>query len=285
MEDRTARFGLDPFNGRAAALWQGTIISNENKDLRLVVSADCDLAPTKRSESFFYLDVLTTDVFSAKYATPDSARDRLETILEAAQELAANRNNAFQSVQPKILNDWLCNGERARWHRDLQGAHPAELDLLDALANAARIISSSTANRNAPPPTQVKLNSIYIACENSQQQKKITQINKKIREHLMSRLQSSRLDHFILPEMPGGLGTGHYVPFRSISAMDRDEVCEGRIELAEYPSKFYPIATCRPVLLQALLQRFSTYFMRIGFTDQFKTQQDQVAKAALENIK
>ncbi len=279
MEDRSSRFGLDPFSGRDTRLWQGTVISNHAKQLRLVVSADCDLAPTKRAGSFFYLDVLTAEAFVSAYAAPDSARDRLDVILDSAKEVAANRNPRFAAVSMQVFEEWLRNSDRERLTRDLKGAHPAELDLMQSLALASRTITHDT---SSGPKSG---NTIYVTCANAQQEKKTGQINRKLRELFQARLQSSRFDHFILPEMPGEPTGGHFVPFRSVREMKRYEVCENRMELADDPTKFYPVAVCRPVLLQALLQRFSTYFMRIGFTDQFKTQQDQVVVATLETVK
>ena len=59
MEDRTARFGVDPFKGQAMQIWQGTILEGGGGPLprrKLVISADCDLANDKGGGEFFALE-------------------------------------------------------------------------------------------------------------------------------------------------------------------------------------------------------------------------------------
>lgn len=288
MEDRAFRFGLDAFKGQELDIWQGTVITNSTEHPRLVLSADCDLLASKSGGIFFYLTVIPASIFVRDYALPDTIGGRTTLIHEAAKELVQTRNPAFTNVSSHVFTDWLHRHERNRWSKDLPGAHPAELDFLEALAKASRDV-------HGPAPTaqtediDVELieqpASPYIECKNPQQEKKVNALNKKIRELIQSRLQSSRFDHFILPEVPGAAGCGHYVPFRSIRAMQRSHVCSSRTEVIEYKDNFYPIATCRPILMQSLLQKFMTYFMRIGLTDHFKTQQDGVVNETLGGVK
>jgi hypothetical protein len=281
MEDRSTRFGLDPYMGQELSIWQGTVIANSKLNTRLVVSADCDLASDKSGGSFFFLDVVPASEFVRNYVIPDTLEARLEVVLDEAKNLVVQRNNAFSQVAPRVLFDWLTRGHRKRWLSDLPGAHPAEIDLLEALANASLQLDRSKQGSDVEEGAKNECRAVYLDCTNSQQQKKIDALNKKIKDLIQSRLQSTRLDHFILPDIPGISGSGHYVPFRSVQAMARDNVCNRRTELVEFREKYYPIATCRPVLLQSLLQKFMTYFMRIGFTDTFKSQQDRVVKETL----
>jgi hypothetical protein len=58
-----------------------------------------------------------------------------------------------------------------------------------------------------------------------------------------------------------------------------------RIDLVEQPTGYMPRATCRPILLQSLLQKMMTYFVRIGLTNSFKSEQEAVVKTLVESMR
>lgn len=285
MEDRSIRFGLDPYRGQELHIWQGTVITNLTGDNRLVISADCDLAENKSGGEFFYLDIVRSDSFIRSYALPDTVGERLKYLEATAHEVVRGRNAAFEKVASHVFSEWLLGSDRERRKRDLPGAHAAELDLLDALAIAAKSVLAGNSEPDLDAESaNPKNHGVLVRCENPQQAKKTEQINKKLRELIQSRLQAARLDLFVLPQIPGIDGSGHYVPFRSIKSMSREVVCAQHADVIDDRTRFYPIAVCRPVLLQSLLQKFMTYFIRIGFTQQFKTEQEKVVREIVEKI-
>ncbi len=287
MEDRTTRFGVDPFRGQPMQLWQGTILEGGGASLsrKLVISADCDLTDEKGGGEFFSLDILRAEDFAKQLVAGDARAELISILLQSARETARNRTPSFAEVSDDALFEWLTESADGRWESDLPSLHANERDWLIALKESiAKLIDgqagtqSSSAEATGP--------AVLLNCANIQLSRQVDQLNKKIKSALLSRLQPSRVDLYILPALPGDSGTaGHVVPFKSLTLMARDQVCMRRVDLAKKPGGFVPRATCRPILLQSLLQKMMTYFVRIGLTNSFKSEQEAVVKTLVESMR
>jgi hypothetical protein len=284
VEDRTARFGIEPFNGQVKQIWQGTILEGGGVSpplRRLVISADCDIAKDKGSGEFFVMDILRVEKFAERVLLSDGRADLVCILIEMARETAKSRNSSFSEVSDEVLAEWLVESEDGRWESDLPNLHANEKDLLLAIRTSVlRFIRKCEDGDKEPAPR------LLVECTNQQMIKKVEQLNKRLKAAFQKRLEPSRVDLYILPPMPGETNTvGHVVPFKSLTLMSRSQVCMGRMDLVERPNGFTPLATCRPILLQSLLQKMTTYFARIGLTDTFKAEQSTVVKNLLESMR
>lgn len=287
MEDRNARFGIDPFRGQATQIWQGTILESgdvESIKRKLVISADCDLTEEKNNEEFFVLDVLKVEKFAYQLVAGEASSDLIAVLLQSARDTVCNRAPLFASVSNEVFCEWLLESTVGRWEADLPGLHANEKDWLHAIRDSVCRLSSRI-DQSMHVKNEAEL-AILLACKNSQLAKQVDQLNRRLKTVLSSRLQPSRVDLYILPALPGDSSTaGHVVPFKSLTLMRREEVCLRRMELVERPGGFVPQATCRPVLLQSLLQKLMTYFVRIGLTNSFQTEQKAVINNLVESLR
>ncbi|MGH8786936.1 MAG: hypothetical protein ACREYA_17875 [Cupriavidus necator] len=281
MEDRTQRFGIDPYRGQDLQLWQGTILRSTCETLpqKLVVSADCDLLSDKGAGEFFTLDIIAGRDFLREIVF-SSNEDLEEILISAAREVASSRQSNFALVEARVLADWLGQGDKTRWSRDLPGAHPNDLDLLLSLQACIRDLT--VGGRDAARPCCAQE---LFHCPNVQLKAKSAAINKKLAKAIESRLQSTRSDLYILPALQGDIEVeGYFVPFKSLGLLERRAVSINRLDLAQGAQTFRPVATCRPVLLHSLLQKLNLYFTRIGLTNSFKSEQETVVKTVLEKM-
>jgi hypothetical protein len=284
LEDRAARFGVDPFKGQALQIWQGTILEGGGGLIpkrKLVISADCDLANDKGGGEFFALDILRAEEFARQLLVSDGRGELISVLLKDVRDTAKGRNAAFADVTDEVLTEWLTESPESRWTYDLPSLHANERDWLRAIRAAiARLASMQADNGGSCAPT------LLIECANAQLAKQVDQLNKRLKQTLQKRIEPSRVDLYILPPLPGDTNTvGHVVPFKSLTLMSRGQVCLKRIDLIEQPMGYLPRATCRPVLLQSLLQKMTTYFARVGLTNSFKSEQEAVVKTLVESMR
>lgn len=285
LEDRTARFGVDPFKGQAMQIWQGTILEGGGGPLprrKLVISADCDLANDKGGGEFFALEILRAEEFARQLLVFDGRGDLISVLLQAVRETAKSRNAAFADVSDEVLTEWLTESSDGRWTSDLPNLHTNEKEWLCSIRECVARFTGKCdvdgAGCAAP--------ALLIECANSQLVKQVDQLNKRLKSALQKRLEPNRVDLYILPPLPGEADTvGHVVPFKSLTLMSRRQVCLKRIDLVEQPAGYMPRATCRPILLQSLLQKMTTYFSRIGLTNNFRSEQEAVVKTLVESMK
>ena len=283
LEDRTARFGVDPFKGQAMQIWQGTILEGGGGPIpkrKLVISADCDLANDKGGGEFFALEILRAEEFARQLLVSDGRGELISVLLKDVRDTAKSRNAAFADVSDEVLTEWLTESPDTRWTSDLPSLHANERDWLRAIrAAVVRLASIQAAGVDCAP-------TLLIECANPQLAKQLDQINKRLKQTLQKRIEPSRVDLYIIPPLPGDTNTvGHFVPFKSLTLMSRGQVCLKRIDLIEQPMGYLPRATCRPVLLQSLLQKMTTYFARIGLTNSFKSEQEAVVKTLVESMR
>jgi len=275
VEDRSTRFGIDPYRGSVPTIWQGTLLrSHEDPSLhRLVISADCDLLGDKGAGEFFCLDVHSSEHF-LKASLRNECRDDLsEEIVAAARDIAKAKASAFSEMSSQVLRDWLLYGNENRWKADLHGIHGNDLVLLSSLSQSLRRIQDGAGAE------------ILLACSIDQLSGKVQSINKKLKAVIRARLTPTRADLYVLPSIPGQEDqTGHFVSFKSLALMRRADVAQSKIEVLEKPKGYSPVATCRPILLQSLLQKLTTYFTRIGLTNTFRAEQEAVLEEAMGKV-
>lgn len=279
--NREDRFGVDPFRGQILEIWQGTILGTPDGELKpkLVISADCDLLGDKGLGQFFCLDLWKPDAF-LRFVVPQVLEEFVEILTECARETAATRNSVFSAVSISVLSDWIAYGDRSRWAVDLPNHHVNDLDLLAAISECVKRFRFEHENFAAVEEQP----SIFLSSENLQLKAKIDQLNKKLRRVLEGRLDYQRADMYVFPPIPGRNGSGYFVPFTSLGLLSRKYVSTCRADLPGMADAYYPIAICRPILLQSLLQKLVLYFTRIGLTDGFKNEQKAVVKAVMEKI-
>lgn len=123
MQDRSQRFGTDPYRGQELQLWQGTILKGSKTEApsRLIVSADCDILSDKGGGEFFTLDIVPANIFLNSIVFISSRVELLNIIASAAREIAVARSISFESVGSSILMEWLLRGDATRWEADLKG--------------------------------------------------------------------------------------------------------------------------------------------------------------------
>ncbi|WP_157636658.1 hypothetical protein [Burkholderia ubonensis] len=288
MEDRTARFGLDPFRGQPLQLWQGTVLESKDGEMsrrKLVVSADCDLTDAKGNGEFFTLDVVDAGRYLRHLVLEDARGDFEKILLQSVRDTAINRSPKFSSVSDHVILEWLTTSTEDRWEADLPGLHANERDWLNAIRELIGRLPNGKLTQPSPTSNMKEL-ALLLVCKNSQLESKVISLNKRIKEALLKRLQPSRVDLYIFPSFPGDSDAGgHVVPFKSLALMKRDQVCMRRGDLIDNPGGLVPVATCRPILLQSLLQKMTTYFIRIGLTDSFSSEQQNVAKNLVESLR
>lgn len=279
MEDRKHRFGIDPYRGQLTNIWQGIVICKKEKSQlhrRMVVSADCDLTDEKGHQEFFVLDVVPIEEFAIHTARGAAFIEIKKVVLQSAREIAVAKQPSFSSVSDEVLNEWILNGDSSRWAIDLPGIHSNERDLLESIKKWLSCREFSSVD------CVTESSDFLLKCNNLQLSGKVDGINKKIKKELQSRLLSTRVDHYILPSLPGEFETlGHVVPFKSLKLMSKVELSFDAKEVG----LFIPVATCRPVLLQSLIQKMTNYFARIGLTDSFKDEQETIVKTMMEILK
>lgn len=269
-------------------IWQGTILEGGGSgsvNRKLVISADCDLTDEKGNVEFFSLDILRAEEFAQQLVVGDARSELVTVLLQSARETARTRTPSFAEVADEVMCEWLTESADGRWEADLPSLHANERDWLSAIRDSVvrllggRVEESTTASGADSPM-------VLVSCANSQLAKQVDQLNKRLKGVLLGRLQPSRVDLYILPPLPGDSGTaGHVVPFKSLALMAREKVCMRRVDLVKKPGGFVPRATCRPVLLQSLLQKMMMYFVRIGLTDSFQAEQKAVVSTLVESIR
>jgi len=286
VEDRTARFGLDPYRGQSLQLWQGTVLESTTGEMRrrkLVVSADCDLTDAKGNGEFFTLEVQNAAHYVRRLVAGDACADLGTILLQSVRETAVGRSPQFANVSNDVILEWLTTSSHERWAADLPGLHVNERDWLLSLRELLEKLFNGKLHQDSGSTGDTV--ALLLVCGNTQLEKKVSALNKKLREALMKRLQPSRVDLYIFPTLPGDLdAVGHVVPFKSLALMNRDQVCMRHSDLIDNSNGFVPVATCRPILLQSLLQKMTTYFSRIGLTDSFASEQQGVLKTLVESL-
>lgn len=279
VEDRKHRFGIDPYRGQLTNVWQGTVISKKDEgrlQRRMVISADCDLTDEKGNQEFFTLDIVPIEEFVIHAARGAAIAEIRKIILQSAREIAIAKQPSFFSVSDEVLSEWILAGDSSRWSVDLPGIHSNEKDLLESIKRRLNCCEF--------PLSECALDAseLLLKSDNSQLSARVDAINKKIRKELQSRLLSTRVDHYIFPSLPGEYETlGHVVPFKSLKLMSKMDLSFDTKEVGV----FVPVATCRPVLLQSLLQKMTNYFARIGLTDSFRDEQETIVKTMMEVLK
>lgn len=274
MEDRSLRFGMDPCAGQEGKFWQGTILECAERGLRFVVSADCDLAGDKGDGEFFCLSILTSDQYLERYALPAATGEIISSIVESAREVVPG----FANVGDAALQDWLLSeGGADRWKNDLGSVHKTDLEYLSLLSKSLASLRAGLAGKT------VSFLDVKVTAESDQLKKRVLAIRKKMKNALGAQVNSSRFDLYVLPDLPGRDEIGFVVPFRSLAIERRADVFASRSAI-EGSTGFFPLATCRPMLVQALLQKLTLYFTRIGITDSFKGEQEAVVSLMLENV-
>lgn len=289
MEDRNSRFNIDPFRGQVIQLWQGTVLERKvdgNISRKLVVSADCDLTVEKGNREFFALEIIPVGDFVEQLVGNDALPELVSIHVRSARETASRRTPSFNNVSDDVMFEWLTESSEDRWEIDLPKVHANERDWLLALRDSINRLSRRKMTNGSIANCDNDTPSILLKCESQQLMIQTGKFNKKIKEIILKQVQPSRVDLYILPSLPGDSSTaGYIVPFKSLALMARNDVCMQRMDLIEKPDSFLPRATCRPVLLQSLLQKMMTYFVRIGLTNNFESEQKDVVKNLVESLR
>lgn len=281
MEDRAQRFKIDAYAGQDLQLWQGTILRTSVREAvsahKLVVSADCDLLNDKGAGEFFCLDVIEASPFLSRIAYSDIQNELIGVVVNLAREVAEAKEPRFSDVSDDVLREWLAASDSARFKRDLPLNHANDIDLLVSLSENLRAVTTFNGESSS-------LSALLAKSDNGQLKGRIDKLNKQLSKVCESRIQASRADLYVLPEIPGAAAVGHFVPFRSLKLLERSSVCERLQDLKHSPGSYVPVGVCKPMLLQSLLQKLTLYFTRIGLTNTFKSEQEHVVKKVMESF-
>lgn len=279
MEDRSLRFGVEAHNGVELNVWQGTLVSSSKLGIRLIVSADCDLLNSKGGDDMFCLSVLPAKDYIEKFAIPDCAGEILDLLLAEVRAVASAMGSAIGGVSNEPLREWLVTGGEVRWRADIKGIHKPDIAFIKCLVRPVEVLVDVIEGGVVIAPDQIRFKS-----EDGQVAKRLEKLSAQIKKLLSNRMQAGRTDIYIIPSIPGVPESGFVVPFRTLTVTSRRDICRSKMDLIDRPDAYVPIGVCRPMLTQSLLQKLMSYFSRIGVTDSFKAEQDEVVRVLVGEI-
>lgn len=279
MEDRSLRFGVEAHNGIELNVWQGTLVSSSKFGIKFIVSADCDLLNSNGRDDLFCLSVLPAREYIGKFAIPDCAEEIMDLLLAEVRAIANAMSSPIGGVSNEPLREWLVRGGEVRWRADIKGIHKPDVAFINCLVQPVEVLARVVESGHVIAPDLIKLKS-----EDSQVAKRLEKLSAKIKKVLSNRMQGGRSDIYIIPTIPGVLESGFVVPFRTLTVASRRDICRSKMDLIDHPDAYVPVGVCRPMLTQSLLQKLMSYFSRIGVTNSFKEEQDEVVRILVGEI-
>lgn len=207
--------------------------------------------------------------------------------LSVARSVVVANRPEFSRVSNEALMDWFRSQDTDRLAAELNGTHPDELAWVLILRNRIETMSTMVTDQDRSRIAQrefIEAISIGTDCNQPANVKKVSGLNKKVRQALDGRITPSRADLFVVPGVPGEEDhLGFIVPYRRVTTIPRAAFSHSMNEARSDPERLAIVALCRPPLLYALLQKFSMFFSRIGLTDTFEADQKALLSIVLDD--
>ena len=285
---RRERFHIDVANRPPGELWQGDVLRNFADDearLGIVVSADCDLLHDKGEVLCIPVVPIHRHLEQDVYYGTLAACVEIE--LKELRKLVNSRRPDFTAVSDEVLEEWICNRTSEQLQAELKNPHPDELAL--ALVLQQRISALGAFLRSCPQGSTVAQKQfdqlVRIGLNEPRVAKKVGDRMKRIREAIVSASTPSRADLFVIPGIPGANEhLGFVAPFRRIVPISRTRIVSSLRDARGSRDDWVVIASCRPALTHALVQKLALFFSRVGITTFFENDQRTLIQIIADEV-
>ncbi|MDT4328280.1 hypothetical protein ACQE3D_11995 [Methylomonas sp. MS20] len=244
----------------------------------VIITADCDIAQRKAGNRYTWLEIITLE----DYLELDWAPGQLRKLIEKqANSSSEELNGLIKSIAPNLAP--LSPNSLCTW---LSDTTPEEI-----------LNNINSKNKKIDQKLISSLKAIRIALDYQDNTSELDRLRKawetlglnenRQKTNIRSALNGGGFpDYVVIPELPDTEEYGFVIRLRSFFSLDSNELFNSRADakINNKPNAFYRIGRFSDWLRFFIVQKVAFLFSRIGMTEEFEGDCEEMADIAIDAI-